>query len=103
MTDLLLPIIIIIVMLILIDYFDKWPALVLTGFLFLPISWLYSYQLRDGLYTEMFGADISGYLSDVPGLETILSLIMWFVPMLIFMKLMFIRMETAETDNKDGF
>lgn len=87
MTDLILPIIIVIVMLIMIDYFNTWLPLMIVGFLFLPISWLYTYQLRDGLYTEMFGADISSYLTDVPGLETILSLIMFFIPMIAFFKI----------------
>lgn len=87
MTDLLLPIIIVIVMLILIDYFNTWLPLMIVGFLFLPISWLYTYQLRDGLYTEMFGADISSYLTDVPGLETIMSLIMFFIPVIAFFKM----------------
>jgi hypothetical protein len=87
MTDLILPIIIVIVMLIMIDYFNTWLPLMIVGFLFLPISWLYTYQLRDGLYTEMFGADISSYLTDVPGLETILSLIMFFIPVIAFFKI----------------
>lgn len=87
MTDLILPIIIVIVMLIMIDYFNTWLPLMIVGFLFLPISWLYTYQLRDGLYTEMFGADISSYLTNVPGLETILSLIMFFIPMIAFFKI----------------
>lgn len=87
MTDLILPIIIVIVMLILIDYFNTWLPLMIIGFLFLPVSWLYAYQLRDGLYSEMFGADISSYLTDVPGLETILSLIMFFIPVIAFFKM----------------
>ena len=91
MSDLLLPIIIVIVMLILIDYFNTWLPLMIIGFLFLPITWLYTYQLRDGLYTEMFGADISAYLVDVPGLETILSLIMFFVPVIAFFKMYWIN------------
>jgi len=103
MSDLLLPIVIIITMIILVDYFDKWPGLLLTGFLFLPIAWIFTYQLRDGLYSELFGADMSGYLLDLPGLELILSLVMWFVPMLIFMKLLFIRMEDSSSGDEGDF
>lgn len=87
MSDLLVPIIFIIVMFILIDYFGTWIPLMVTGFLFIPVSWLFVYQLRDGLYTEMFGADISVYLTDVPGLETILSLTMFIIPLIAFLKM----------------
>jgi|LGVF01.2.fsa_nt_gb hypothetical protein len=100
MTDLILPIIIVVVMFILIDYFDTWIPLMVTGFLFLPISWLFTYQLRDGLYTEMFGADISPYLTDIPGLETILSITMFVIPIVSFFKMYWVSrmIKTPNTD-----
>ena len=90
MTDLLLPIIIILVMFILIDYFETWIPLMVVGFLFLPIGWLFTYQLRDGLYSELFGADISGYLTDLSGITIMLSLIMFFIPLTSFFKMYYV-------------
>lgn len=90
MTDLLLPIIIILVMFILIDYFETWIPLMIVGFLFLPIAWLFTYQLRDGLYSELFGADISGYLTDLSGITIMLSLIMFFIPLTSFFKMYYV-------------
>jgi len=102
MTDLILPIIIIVVMFILIDYFNTWIPLMVTGFLFLPISWIFTYQLRDGLYTEMFGADMSTYLTDIPGLEIVLSATMFVIPIVAFFKTYWVSGLIKTPNNKEA-
>ena len=47
MTDLLLPLIIIIVMCLIIDYLDVIYPLMIIGFLFIPISLIFGYQIQD--------------------------------------------------------
>ena len=91
MTDLLIPILIILVMLLIIDYLDVAYPLMLIGFLFIPISWLYSYQISADLYDTLFNADISSFTGNIPSLKTTLSVLMWFVPILAFLRAYFVK------------
>ena len=91
MSDLLIPIVIIIVMFLLIDSIDNWILLLLFGLMFIPLSFMFTYQMVDSTYTTLFGADISAYAGNLQGFDTIMQMIMWFIPIVAFAKLYIMR------------
>lgn len=91
MADLLIPILVIIVMCLVIDYLEIIYPLLVIGFIFIPVSWLYTYQISGLLYDTLFNADISAYISNIPGFETMLQTLMWLVPILAFLKIYYVR------------
>ena len=91
MTDLLLPLIIIIVMCLIIDYLDVIYPLMIIGFLFIPVSLIFGYQIQDGLYDTLFNADIDTYISYIPGMQKSMQMLMWMVPIFAFLRIYFIR------------
>lgn len=96
MTDLIFPIIIILTMFILIDAFDTTLPLLIMGLLFIPISWLFTYQIYGNDFTTMFDTSISLYIADVPGLSLMLASIMFIVPLSCFLKIMYLKIDTSK-------
>ena len=105
MSDLIVPIVMMVVMFLLIDSIDNWILLVLFGLMFIPLSFMFMYQVGNGTYTALFGADISAYAGDVPGFDTMLQMLIWFIPILAFAKLYIIkRVGSLGTEEvEDGF
>lgn len=105
MSDLIIPIVIIIVMFLLIDSIDNWVLLVLFGLMFIPLSFMFTYQMADSTYTALFGADISAYTGNITGFDTTMQMIMWFIPIVAFTKLYIMRksnsMGEGEVDGLD--
>lgn len=104
MSDLIVPIVIIIVMFLLIDSIENWILLLLFGLMFIPLSFMFTYQMADATYTVLFGADISAYTGNLQGFDTIMQLVMWFIPIVAFAKLYIMRKSDTmgEQEASDG-
>ena len=98
MADLLLPLVIIIVMCLIIDYLDVIYPLMLIGFIFIPISFIFGYQVQDGLYDTLFTADIETYITYIPGIQKSLQFMMWMVPLFAFVRIYFVRNFIAQDE-----
>jgi len=104
MSDLIVPIVIIIVMFLLIDSIENWILLLLFGLMFIPLSFMFTYQMADSTYTVLFGADISAYTGNLTGFDTIMQMVMWFIPIVAFAKLYIMRKSDTmdEQEASDG-
>ena len=105
MTDLIVPIVIIVVMFLLIDAIDNWVLLTLFGLMFIPLSFMFTYQMADSAYTVLFGVDISAYAGNIVGFNSAMQMVMWFIPIVAFAKLYIMRksnsMGEGEVDGLD--
>ncbi len=99
MADLLLPLFVIIIMFILIDAIDTIMPLMFMGFSFLPVSWIFVQQINNGAYTLLFGATVADYVG--VGFMKMMGMIMFFVPLMAFVKMFYLRTFIAEEKDKN--
>lgn len=88
MSDLMIPIIFILALLIIISETETPLALILIGLLFIPISFLFALSVDN--YTHLFTADIT-LVYTYPQFKWMLQGIMFMVPGMAFFRLVYIK------------
>jgi len=98
-SDLIYPIIFIIFVLLLIDYFNYTLPLMIISILSIPVSILFTYQVHAGLYQFIFSTDITVF--DTTGINIIISLCMWSMPFVAIMKTYYLKKFISKEENEE--
>jgi len=85
MSDIILPVFVIVIMLLIIDRINRNQILLIIGSLFIPISWLFIQQIEAGVYNQLFGGDVI-----VGEFNLIFQIGMVLVPLMAFVKIIYI-------------
>lgn len=88
MSDLMIPLLFILLVLILISELDAPIVLILIGLVFIPISFLFALSVSN--YTHLFTADITAYYT-YDQFKWMLQGIMFMVPGMAFFRLIYIK------------
>lgn len=94
MADLMIPIFVIIIMFLLIDEMTSPLPIMLIGLLFIPIILIWAQAVGD--YDLLFGVSIIPYKTTIPLYPVILGAVMATVPVMAFLKLIYIRRGFSE-------
>ena len=101
--DLIYPVLLMIGAFLIMGYVERLFPVILISSLVLPLAWLFTFQRYAGDYLFFCNADITAHIDRLPGLSLMFALIMWFVPISGFMKIIYIKkmISSSEEDNDD--
>lgn len=100
--DLIYPVLLMVGMYLIIGYVERLLPIILISALFLPIAWIFTYQMYGSEYLFFCNADITAYTGRLPGFNELMSLIMWFVPVTGFMKIIYIKKMISSNEQEDN-